>query len=154
MGNLRLHKIWFTCAWDRPFTVKASSVWISWTVREQINDVVLKTYISYVRSLHHYFRMKHLTFLTSNFILFTHYPVHDLTSVRLAFRTWGLQLPLSGIAFGPRYIVSRSAFGVSTHERGRNLTRKGQSNYKIQYWIQSLAKYLRRSVCSGCSARS
>ena len=55
----------------RPFTVKASSVWISWTARERINDVVLKTFISWSKSLHRYFRMK-LTFLTSHFILFTH----------------------------------------------------------------------------------
>ena len=51
-----------------------------------------------------------------------------LASVRLAFRTWGLQLPSSGIAFGPHYIVSRSASGVSTHERGRNITRKLQTS--------------------------
>ena len=57
----------------RPFTVKASSVWISWTARERINDVVLKTFISCAKSLHRYFRMKHLTFLTNHFILFTHW---------------------------------------------------------------------------------
>ena len=34
--------------------------------------VVLRTFLSYAKSLHHYFRMKHLTFLTSHFILFTH----------------------------------------------------------------------------------
>ena len=57
------------CVCVRPFTVKASSVWISWTTREQIDDVVLKTLFSYFRSLHRCFRMKHLTFLTSYFIL-------------------------------------------------------------------------------------
>ena len=56
----------------RPFMVKASSVWISWTAREQINDVVLKTFISYAKSFHRYFRMKRLTFQTSHFILLTH----------------------------------------------------------------------------------
>ena len=50
-------------------TVKASSVWIGWTTREQINSVVLKTFISHGKSLHCYCRMKHLTFLTSHFIL-------------------------------------------------------------------------------------
>ena len=54
-----------------PFTVKASSVWISWNTREQINDAVLKTFLSYVKSFHRYFRMKHQTLLTSHFILFT-----------------------------------------------------------------------------------
>ena len=49
---------------------KASSVWISWDTREQINHVILKTLIPYAKSLHHYFRMQHLTFLTSHFILF------------------------------------------------------------------------------------
>ena len=56
----------------RPFTVKASSVWISWSAREQINDAVLKTLLSSAKSLHRYFRMKHQKFLTSHFILFTH----------------------------------------------------------------------------------
>ena len=60
------------CVYTRPFTVKASSVWISWSTRDQINDVVLKTYISNAKFLHCYSRMKHLTFLTSHFILFTH----------------------------------------------------------------------------------
>ena len=115
------------CVCTRTFTVKASSVWISWTTREQINDVVLKTFISYAKSFHRYVRMKHLASLTGHFILFTHYKLAKirLTSVRLAFRTWGLQLPISGITFGPHYIVSRSASGVSTHERSSNLTRKG-----------------------------
>ena len=53
----------------RPSTEKASSVWISWTTSEQINNVVLETFISYGKSLHRYCRMKHLTFLTSHFIL-------------------------------------------------------------------------------------
>ena len=78
----------------RPSTEKASSVWISWTTSEQINNVVLETFISYGKSLHRYCRMKHLTLVTLS-----------LTSVRVAFRTWGLQLPLSDIAFSPRYII-------------------------------------------------
>ena len=60
------------CIYVRPFTMKASSVWIRWTTKKQINDVVLKTFISYAKSLHRYFRMKHLTFLTSHFTLLTH----------------------------------------------------------------------------------
>ena len=46
----------------RPSTVKASSAWFSWDTREQINDVMLKTSISYAKSLHRYFRMQHLHF--------------------------------------------------------------------------------------------
>ena len=63
------------CGWlcVRPFTVKSSSVWISWTASEQINEVVLKTFVSCAKSLHFYFRIKHLIFLTSNFIMFTHW---------------------------------------------------------------------------------
>ena len=34
------------CVCVRPFTVKASSVWISWSTSEQINDVLLKTLLS------------------------------------------------------------------------------------------------------------
>ena len=40
--------------------------------REQIIDFVLKTFISYAKSFHRCFRMKHLTFMTTRFILFTH----------------------------------------------------------------------------------
>ena len=60
------------CACVRPFIVKASSVWISWAARDQINDALLKTFIPYGKSLHCYFRIKHLTFLTSHFVLFPH----------------------------------------------------------------------------------
>ena len=60
------------CVCLRPFTVKASSLWISWNTREQINNVMLKTLIPYAKSIHRYFRMQHQTFLTSHFILFTH----------------------------------------------------------------------------------
>ena len=51
----------YVCMCVRLFTVKASSVWISWSTKEQINDVVLKTYVEDVpsaKSLHRYFRMK------------------------------------------------------------------------------------------------
>ena len=60
------------CLCLRPFTVKASSVLRSWNAREQINDIMLKTFLAYAKSLHRYFRMKHQTFLTNHFILFTH----------------------------------------------------------------------------------
>ena len=60
------------CVCLRPFTVKASSAWISWNARKQINDVMLKTFLSYSKSLHRYFRMQHLTFLTSHLILLAH----------------------------------------------------------------------------------
>ena len=62
----------YICVCERLFTAKTSSVWISWTVRKQINDVMLKAFLSYAKSLHRYFRMKTQTFLTSHFILFTH----------------------------------------------------------------------------------
>ena len=60
------------CVCLRPFTVKVSSVWISWGTREQTNDVILKTLISYAKPFHPNFRMQHLTFLTSHFILLAH----------------------------------------------------------------------------------
>ena len=72
----------------RLLTVKASSVWISWNPREQINDVMLKTFLFYVKSLHYYFRMKPQTFLTGSFILLTHNRSglsHELTSANLTF---------------------------------------------------------------------
>ena len=59
------------CCVLRPFTVKILSFWNSCNVREQINDVVLKTFVSSEKSHHSYFRMKHWAFLTSHFILFT-----------------------------------------------------------------------------------
>ena len=94
-------------------TVKASSVWISWDTREQINDVVLKTLDSSAGSLHRYFGMQNLTFqlaaLSCSYTRSEH--SHDLTSIRLAFRTRGIHSTLSGVvAFGTHYIVSRSAF--------------------------------------------
>ena len=45
------------CVCVRPSTVTASSVWISWDTREQISDVMLKTLISYAKSLHRFFRV-------------------------------------------------------------------------------------------------
>ena len=76
-----------------PFTVKTSSVWISWTTREQINDVVLKRLFSFANSLYRYFRMKHLTFLTLSCSHTRSGQNHDLTTVSLTFRTWGFHLP-------------------------------------------------------------
>ena len=96
----------------RPSTVKASSVWIRWDTREQINDIVLKTFNSSSGSPHRYFGMQNLTFqlaaLSCSYTRSGH--SHDLTSIRLAFRTQGLHSPLTGVAFGTHYIVSRSAF--------------------------------------------
>ena len=101
------------CVCLRPSTVKASSVWISWDTRVQINDVVLKTLDSSAGSLHPYFGMQNLIFqlaaLSCSYTRSEHSA--DLTSIRLAFRTWGIHSALSGVvAFGTQYIVSRSAF--------------------------------------------
>ena len=97
---------------DESSTVKASSVWTSWDTRVQINDVVLKTLDSSAGSLHRYFGMQNLTFqlaaLSCSYTKSGHN--HDLTSTHLAFRTWDLHSPLTGVAFGTHYIVSRSAF--------------------------------------------
>ena len=51
------------CVCLRPSTVNASSVW-SWNSRGQINDVVLKTFLSSAKSLHRYFSIKHRALLT------------------------------------------------------------------------------------------
>ena len=100
------------CVCLRPSTAKASSVWISWNTREQINNVLLKTLDSSAGSLHRYFGMQSLTFqpaaLPCSYSKSEH--SHDLTSIRLAFRTQGLHSPLTSVAFGTHYIVSRSAF--------------------------------------------
>ena len=95
----------------RSSTVKASSVWISWETREQINDVMLKTLMSCAKSLHRYVR--HTRSGQS----------HDLTSVILAFRTWGLHSPLSRYRLQSTLHRKPICLCVSTHERGRNLTR-------------------------------
>ena len=59
------------------------------TAREQINDVVLKTLDSSAGSLHLYFGMQIITFqlaaLSCSYTRSGH--SHDLTSIRLAFRT-------------------------------------------------------------------
>ena len=124
------------CVWVclPPSTENASSVWV-WNSRGQINDVVLKTFLSSTKSFHRYFSMKHQAFLTSRFILFTHQkrtkPRLNVMCVSLS-KIWDLQLQLSGIAFGPHYIVSQSAWCVSTHKSGQ----KSSSNDKLQYCIQ------------------
>ena len=56
----------FVCV-SHPVTVKTSSVWSSWNVREQIKDVALKKFLSSAKSLHRYFNNE-----PSHFILFTH----------------------------------------------------------------------------------
>ena len=61
----------YVCVCLRASTVKASSVW-GWNSTGQINDVVLKTFLSPAKFLHRYFSMKHQVFLTSHFILFEH----------------------------------------------------------------------------------
>ena len=100
-------------------TVKASSVWTSWDTRVQINDVVLKTLDSSAGSLHRYFGMQNLTFqlaaLSCSYTRCKH--IHDLTSIRLAFRRQGLQSPLTGVAFGTDYIVSQSAIALAFTRR-------------------------------------
>ena len=47
------------CVCLRPFIVKVSSVQISWNLKEQLNGVMLKTFLSYAKSLHRYFGMNH-----------------------------------------------------------------------------------------------
>ena len=88
-----------------------------WTTREQINDVMLKTLFTYAKSFHRSFRMKHLIFLTSHFILFTHQK-----RVKPRRNQWGFRFqnmgPSATIISGPSYIVSRSVSGIYTHERG------------------------------------
>ena len=95
----------------RPSTVKASSVWIRWDTREQINDIVLKTFNSSSGSPHRYFGMQNLTFqlaaLSCSYIRSGY--SHDLISICLTFRTQGLHSPLTGVAFSTHF-VSRSAF--------------------------------------------
>ena len=56
------------CVCVRQSTVKASSLWIREDTMEQINDVMLKTSISYAKSLQRYCRVQYLTFLTSRLV--------------------------------------------------------------------------------------
>ena len=80
------------CVCVLPSTVKALFVWIKWDTREHIHDVMLKTLNSYADSLHRYFRMQNLAFLLAALSCsWTRSgQSHDLTSARLAFRTWDL----------------------------------------------------------------
>ena len=99
-------------------TVKASSVWIRWDTREQINNVMLKTLNSCAKSLHRYFRMQHLTFqLAALSCLHTSGQRHDLTSVSLAVRTWDLHSPLSRRRLCSALHREPICFCFSTHER-------------------------------------
>ena len=99
------------CVFVRPSTVNALSVRVSWDSREKINDVMLKALNSYADSYHRYFRMQNLTFQLAA-LFFSHTrsgQSHDLTSVRLAFRTWDLHLPLTGVAFGVDLLLHQHA---------------------------------------------
>ena len=112
------------CVCLRPSIVKACYVW-GWNSRGEINDVVLKTFLFSVKSLHPFEPFIRATLSCSRTRTGKS---HDLTSFNMCVslsKTWGLHLPLSGIAFGPCYIMSRFAHCDSTHERGRSLTRKG-----------------------------
>ena len=115
------------CVCVHPSTMEASSVWIRWDTREQINDVMLKILNSSAVSSHRYLRMQNLTFqLAALSCLQTKSrQSHDLTSVRLAFRTWGLHSPFSRRCL--RYALHREriCFCVNTHKRVRYLSRKG-----------------------------
>ena len=107
------------------------------TVREQINNVVLKTLDSSASSLHLCFEMQNLTFqLATLSCLYTRSGhSHDFTSIHLAFRTKDLHLTLTGVAFGPHYIVSRSAF-ASALTRGFAIY-LGKVNVTTNFSIES-----------------
>ena len=66
-----------------------------------------------------YFGVQNLTFqLAALFCPYTRSEdSHNLTSICLTFRTWGLHSSLSGVAFGTYYIVSRSAFASAIARR-------------------------------------
>ena len=117
------------CVCVRLFTRKTSSVCTNWNFSEQINNVMLKAFLSYAKSPHCYFTMKYQTFLTSHFILFT----HQKQAERLTFKTEGLHLPLSGIARAPHNIISRSISGVRHSREGSQSNLERLSNYKLQY---------------------
>ena len=94
------------CVWVRlrPCTVKASSVCISWTAIQQITNVVLKAFISYAKSLYHYFRTKHLTPLNRNFIQFTKSWQRKDRSLIFPKKTFYMKLP---IFFYPELLKTR-----------------------------------------------
>ena len=106
------------CVCLRLSIVKASSVWIKWDTREQINDVLLKTLNSYVDSLYRYFIMQNLTFQLAT-LSCSHTrsrKSHDLTSVRLVFRTWSFHSAFSRRCI--RYTVRREPICFQTwHSR-------------------------------------
>ena len=109
------------CVCLLPFTVKALSVWISWNVREQINDVLLKKFLS--STLGWDIEPFYVANLSCSHTRNGQSP--GLASVRLAFKTWRFHVSLSGIAFPPSYTVSWSTSGVRhSREGGHNITIK------------------------------
>ena len=118
------------CVCVHPFTLKALSVWNSCNVRQMINDVVLKTRFSLTSR---YFRMKRRAFLTRQFILFAQQKrakprLNQCTSCSQIVRPFFIIIRHH---LAPHYIVTRPT--SDTPERGRNLTRKGYSNYKPRF---------------------
>ena len=129
------------CVCVRPFTVKASSVWISWTAREQINDVVLKTFVFSAKFLRRYFRMKHLTFLINHFILFTHQKRAEPRLNQRASRFQNMRPSATIIRHRLRSalhreticLTMRSCLTISTWEKACNLTRKVTANFSMGF---------------------
>ena len=124
ISELRARVCVFVCL--RPSTVKGSSVWIRWYTREQIDDVMLQTSISCAKSLHHYFRLQQsLTFITCHCILFAHQKralVYVSLSEHGAFFT--IQQASPSVCTTSKSDLL-SDLSLTTHKRGRNLTRKG-----------------------------
>ena len=78
------------------------------------------------KSIYHQFRMKHRVFLTSHFILFT-----TRSDVSLSFRNAFIY----HYQESPSPIATDLPLASDTHERGRNVTRTGYSDYKPRFWI-------------------
>ena len=114
------------CVCLRPFTVKAPSVLNSWNSWSRSMMLCWRRFFSLPNPF-----IATLEWSTKPFYLATlscpHTRTrqsHDLANVRLAFKSFGLNSPLSGIALAPRYIVSRSTSGTRHSREG------SQSNYE------------------------
>ena len=130
------------CVCLRTSTVKPSSVWNSWECQGTdqqccVEDVGFLCWFPSSLLWNTQNLIFQLATLSCSYTRSRH--IHDLTSIRLAFRTWGLHSPLTGVAFGTQYIVSWSAF-ASALTRGFPIY-LGKVKVTINFSIESSPRW-------------
>ena len=135
------------CVCFRPSTVKTSSVQNIWDCHGTDQRCCVEEVGFLCRFPSSLLWNAEPNLSASRFILFVHQKRAQprINQYKSPFQNIGLSFTISTRCL--RYGLHREpiCFLVSTHEKVRNLSRKGSGNYKFQYRIQSSAKYLTKS---------